>query len=84
MIYFPVPDNEQRLLLWQNAFDDKFQLDAKIKMRKIAEEFVISGGSITNVLRYCSIKAIQRDNNTIYLRDLENGIKKEQRKEGKS
>ena len=84
MIYFPVPDNEQRLLLWQNAFEDKVELEPKIDLRIIAENHIISGGSITNVLRYCSIKAIQRDSKTVLLRDLENGIRKEQRKEGKS
>lgn len=84
MIYFPVPDNEQRLLLWKNAFNEKMELEQRIDLRKIAENHIISGGSIANVLRYCSIKAIQRKTNTILLRDLENGIKKEQRKEGKS
>lgn len=84
MIYFPVPDNEQRLLLWQNAFQEKVELDGKIDLRSIAEKHIISGGSITNVLRYCSIKAIQRNSQTVLLRDIENGIRKEQRKEGKS
>ncbi len=84
MIYFPVPDNEQRLSLWQNAFRDKVTLDAKVDLRGIAEKHIISGGSITNVLRYCSIKAIQRNSQTVMLRDIENGIRKEQRKEGKS
>jgi hypothetical protein len=84
MIYFPVPDNEQRLMLWQNAFQDKLKLEAKVDLRAIAENHIISGGSITNVLRYCAIKAIQRDSHDIQLRDIENGIRKEQRKEGKS
>ena len=84
MIYFPVPDNEQRLLLWQNAFREKVDLEDKVNLRRVAEDHVISGGSITNVLRYCSIKAIQRNTKTVLLRDIENGIRKEQRKEGKS
>lgn len=84
MVYFPVPDNEQRLMLWQNAFRDKVTLEPSVDLRSIAEKHVISGGSITNVLRYCSIKAIQRNGQTVQLRDIENGIRKEQRKEGKS
>jgi len=84
MVYFPVPDNEQRLLLWQSAFKDKIELDGKVDLRSIAEKHIISGGSITNVLRYCSIKAIQRNGQKVLLRDIENGIRKEQRKEGKS
>lgn len=83
MIYFPVPDKEQRLQLWKNAFDHKLEIDPEIDWQKIATDYEISGGSITNVLRHCSIKAIQRDSKKVILRDLITGIKKEHRKEGK-
>ena len=83
MIYFPVPDKEQRLQLWRNAFDNKLDIDPEIDWQKIATEYEISGGSITNVLRHCSIKAIQRESKKVMLRDLVAGIKKEHRKEGK-
>ena len=83
MIYFPVPDKIQRLELWQKAFDKKVIVDEEIDWQKIADDYVISGGSIINVLRHCSIKAMQRDKKKIVLRDLETGIRKEFRKEGK-
>ena len=83
MIYFPVPDKEQRLELWKNAFGNKIELDDEINWQKIANEYAISGGSISNVLRHCSIKAIQRESKKVMLRDLVSGIKKERRKEGK-
>ena len=83
MIYFPVPDKEQRLELWKNAFGNKIELDDEINWQKIANEYAISGGSISNVLRHCSIKAIQRESKKVMLRDLVTGIKKEHRKEGK-
>ena len=84
MIYFPIPDREQRYELWTKAFQGKFNLEEKIDWNQIAEEFEITGGSITNVLRYCSIKAIQRDSQTILKRDIIAGIKKEHKKEGKA
>ncbi len=83
MIYFPVPNEHQRLQLWKNAFGNRIELDDKIDLDKIARDHVISGGSIANVLRHCSIKAMQRDAKMVLARDLETGIRKEFRKEGK-
>ncbi len=84
MIYFPIPDKDQRLLLWENAFLGKFELDSKINWYDIAEEHTITGGAITNVLRHCSIKAMQRDAKKIFLKDIVTGIRKEFQKEGKA
>lgn len=84
MIYFPTPDKDQRLELWTNAFNSKFQMDEKIDWPQIAEEYEITGGSITNILRHCSIKAIQRESHKTYKKDIIAGIKKEHKKEGKA
>ncbi|MHA7102247.1 ATP-binding protein [Roseivirga pacifica] len=84
MIYFPIPDREQRLLLWEKGFNGKLQIDDKIDWLKIADEYEITGGSITNVLRHCSIKAIQRDSKKVFMKDIVSGIKKEHQKEGKA
>ena len=84
MIYFPVPDAEQRYLLWKMAFSDKLALESRIDLHQIAEKYELSGGGIINVLRYAAIAAVRRDSNSILLQDLLQGIRREFRKEGKT
>jgi AAA+ superfamily predicted ATPase len=83
MIHFPMPATEERLRLWKKAFSKSSQLDEKVDLFKIASDHILSGGAIINVVRYCSLMAIERGNNIILGSDIENGIKREFKKEGK-
>ena len=83
IIYFPTPDFEQRLRIWRNAFKN-LDMDEDVDFERIANKYTISGGSIINVLRYCALAALRRGSQTINMEDLEEGVKKELRKEGKT
>ena len=81
VVYFPKPKIEQRLLLWQKYFSDTFKL-SDIDLEKIAKEFEITGGSIINVLRYCTIAAKKRNSMELFADDIYKGINKEYLKDG--
>lgn len=83
MIFFKKPDVDLRFNLWKKAFPTHFQLDASVDLEEIAYKYDMAGGAITNVVRYCSLMALQRGNNTVIEEDLIKGIKKEFVKEGK-
>lgn len=83
MIYFPMPRPEHRLQLWQKAFQG-FELGPGVDLKQIAQRFELAGGAIINVLRVCSLKAVERGGQRILLEDLMEGIRKEFRKEGKT
>jgi len=83
IIRFPMPNPEQRERLWQETFSHKTTLEPAIDLKEIAKKFELSGGSILNVVRYCSLMAMQRESNVIRLEELIEGIRKELRKEGK-
>jgi hypothetical protein len=80
VVYFPKPKLEQRIKLWEIYFTKAFELEADLE--KIAQEYELSGGSMVNVLRYCSIISMQRGNNKVYQEDIYKGISKEYQKEG--
>lgn len=84
VIHFPVPDAGQRELLWNNIFSEKTTLEKNTNIREIAEKYELTGGAIVNVVRYCSLMAMSRNNNIILHEDIINGIKKEFHKEGKT
>jgi Cdc6-like AAA superfamily ATPase len=84
IIYFPLPNYEQRLVLWRNAFAGGLQLDEDVNFEQLANDHALAGGNIINILRYCSLSALRRGGNKIYMEDITDGIKKELRKEGKT
>jgi hypothetical protein len=84
IIYFPAPNYEQRLKLWRNTFEGNMKLSNDVDFEHLASEYKITGGSIINILRYCSLSALERGSNAVAMEDIEEGIKKEMRKEGKT
>ncbi|HEU4718442.1 MAG TPA: ATP-binding protein [Bacteroidia bacterium] len=84
VIHFPMPRPSERLLLWQKAFSDRTVLEPAIRLDEISMQYEISGGAMMNVVRYCSLMALRRGGNTILLSDLEEGIRREYRKEGRT
>lgn len=83
MIFFPAPNAEQRHRLWVNSFG-KLQLAPDVDFHQIASEYVLTGGSIINVLRYCSLAALRRGAQQINMEDIREGVRRELRKEGKT
>ncbi len=84
LVYFPLPDVEQRHRLWENTLNGKARLAEDIDLRYLAKEYELSGGAITNVVRYGAISALQIQRDTIRQNDLIHGVVKELRKEGKT
>lgn len=84
LVYFPIPDVEQRHRLWHNSLNGKACLDQGVDLRNLAESYELTGGAIINVVRYGAISALQRLHEKICHEDLVNGVVKELRKEGKT
>lgn len=84
LVYFPTPDSEQRYRLWRSILNGQARLDAGVDLHDLAERYELTGGAITNVVRYGAISALQRRCDTISQQDLVNGVVKELRKEGKT
>jgi ATPase family associated with various cellular activities (AAA) len=84
VIYFPLPKPAERFRMWKDAFSPKTVLEAKVDLDTVAEKYDLSGGTIMNVVRYSSLRALSRNENVILLEDIENGIRREFLKEGKT
>lgn len=83
MIYFPIPDAEQRLQLWKNTFSQcKLNKDANLPL--VAEKYKLSGGAIANIVRYCILQQLQDKKPNITNNNIIKGIEKELKKEGKT
>lgn len=84
IIDFPMPRQKERVLIWQKTFSPKTFFAAKVDLPAISAEYEITGGSITNVVRYCSLLAMKRKDRLIYQDDILQGIRREFLKEGRT
>lgn len=84
VVYFPMPNADQRFRLWEGILNGRSRLKEDVKLDRLAEGHELSGGAITNVVRYGAIRALQREEQLISHFDLLRGISKERFKEGKT
>jgi DNA polymerase III delta prime subunit len=84
IIHFPMPSSIERQYLWKNGFSAKCTLEKSLSLPSLAQKYELSGGSIINVIQYSSLKSLKRADDTIYLRDVLNGIKQELLKIGRT
>jgi ATPase family associated with various cellular activities (AAA) len=84
IIYFPLPDETQRLRLWQKLLPNKEQLADDVNLELLADKYELSGGSLTNVARFAAIRAMRLQRHQIIQADLVHGINKELLKEGRT
>ncbi len=84
VVYFPMPRSVERQLIWERAFSPRAVLEPQIDLARLAERHELSGGTIMNIVRYSSLKALSRHAVTISLEDMEEGIRREFLKEGRT
>ena len=84
IIYFPLPDEVERLRLWRGLYPDSDMLAADVDLELIAQKYELSGGYLTNVARFAAIRATRMNRQKIEQADLLLGINKELLKEGRT
>jgi hypothetical protein len=84
IIQFPMPKPPERERIWREAFSTNATLADDVDLTRLAARHELSGGTIMNVVRYASLEAIRRADNMILAEDLDEGIRRELQKEGRS
>lgn len=81
IVYFPLPQHEERLRLWRQGFPKQARLDSGVDLEKLAREHTLSGGALMNVIRYASLESLRAGGRPINTEDLLQGIQREYAKE---
>jgi hypothetical protein len=84
IVYFPMPDTEQRLQLWQGMLPDRQRLAPDVDLPALAEAHELSGGAIANVVRHAAVAARRAGRVHMSAADLTQGVARELRKEGRT
>jgi AAA+ superfamily predicted ATPase len=82
-VEFENPGVQERLKLWENYLPKSVKLASDINLKAIARNFELSGAGIVNVIQYAGLQTLQKQNNSLELKELMKGIQKEYKKEGK-
>jgi AAA+ superfamily predicted ATPase len=83
IIYFPVPRPEERRRIWQQAIPAQASLDPGVDLATIAQDHELTGGSIMNVVRWVSLRALESGDHRITPELIQEGVRHERTKEGK-
>ena len=81
---FEIPDAHHRYILWQRSVTSDFEYEQKVDIDYLAEQHELSAASIVNVLHYCILKCLSRNDRVIKEKDIQAGLRIEKIKEGKS
>ncbi|WP_317932306.1 ATP-binding protein [Halioxenophilus sp. WMMB6] len=83
VVEFTLPKPNERLKLWQHALPQQIQLEEGIRLHAIADKYDVAGGTIANVVRFASLKALVRGDCLMLHEDIEEGMRREYLKEGR-
>ena len=81
---FEIPDAHHRYILWERSKTSEFEYEKKVDLDFLAEQHELSAASIVNVLHYCILKCLNREDRVIRDKDIQAGLRIEKIKEGKS
>ena len=84
MVYFPMPDASQRLKLWRGLLPESGRLADDVDLESIAEQHVLSGGAIVNVMQFAVLQAARSGAAQIASHHLRVALAKELSKEGRT
>lgn len=80
-VYFPLPDEERRRLLWEKMLPDDWLKEKEMIGKAVAAE--LSGGAISNVIRNCALSLVATHEKYLTEEVLMCALQAELRKEGK-
>ena len=83
VIHFPMPQPEERHMLWMKTLPPQMETAGEIDWPMIASRYELSGASILNVVHYCAVESLADPAGILDGKRLEKAIMREFIKEGK-
>jgi hypothetical protein len=84
VIHFPLPNTEERHLLWKKSLPQSLPLHTAVDLYAVAEKYELTGASIINAVQFAVLQCFARNSKELQHADLMDGIRKELMKEEKS
>jgi ATP-dependent 26S proteasome regulatory subunit len=81
MVYFPAPNANERLSLWQKTMPASIKPAPDVQLSDLANKYEITGAAVLNAVHFATLRSISEKNSLIQLKDIIEGIRRELRKE---
>ena len=83
IVFFPVPNANERLELWKKGFPDKVVFEKTVDFIELANRYELTGSNIMNVVQSACLRTLSEHSNLVKLSYIEEAIRGELQKEGK-
>jgi hypothetical protein len=84
VVHFPLPDAEERKILWEKSLPANLDLHESVNLSTIAGTYELTGASILSVVQYASLRSYEQKKTALHQEDIIDGIRREFMKEEKS
>ncbi len=81
--HFPMPKSNERLQLWRNAFPQKITLLKDVNLKKLSQQFELSGADIMNIVQHVCLHSFSKNTLKVSNKEILEGIQREFIKTGK-
>jgi AAA+ superfamily predicted ATPase len=82
-IDFPLPDEQERLRIWQSIWPNELPLSPDIELEKLAKQLELAGGHIRNISLAAAFKAAQENASAITWQHIRQAAYRELKKIGR-
>lgn len=83
IIYFPLPQKEERLQLWKQTLPGKIKISEKVDLEGIASKYELTGANVVNIVQQICLEYLASANGEIKEKNFVDAIRREFGKEGK-
>ncbi|PSR11541.1 MAG: AAA family ATPase [Bacteroidetes bacterium] len=83
IVYFPFPDAQQRLTLWNKILPAEVPRSAEVDLERLATAYELSGSNIVNIAQYVGLQMLAQGTQQLELPLVLEGIRREYAKEEK-
>ncbi len=83
VVHFPMPNAEERYIIWKNSFPQKANIHSGVNLEQIARKYELSGSGIMNVVQFACLQAIARQDGNVTSDFILAGIEREYTKENR-
>jgi len=83
VINFPLPNADERYVIWQKSFPPKANLNGHINLEQISRKYELSGSGILNVVQFACLQMLARKESRISSELILEGIEREYTKENR-
>lgn len=84
LIHFPLPNANERLVLWQKSMPASLTAGADVNLQHIATRYELTGAAILNAVQFAALQCLAEQSNTLTNAHIIEGVRREYMKEEKT